>query len=194
MIFKKSFFSILFVVNVITGFLSAGDLSAQAQDATFPAYGSGAIQVRLYSDYFCPPCRALEPVVEPILKNLLKKKKIELILVDVPFHAGSPLYARYFLYALVNKKDVDHAMHVRNLLFESASQKEVTTKERIEELFSLKGIPHAVIDIKPIFARFNALIKEDDIQSTPTCVIVKQGKKEKYVGTPDILNALKNLK
>jgi len=114
--------------------------------------------------------------------------------VDVPFNPKSPLYARYFLYSLAKKNDVDHAIHVRNILFAAAAGKDVNTKEQTEKLLTSKGIAYVVWDTKSAFDRYNALIKEDKIDRTPTCVIVKGGKKEKYVGKPDILNALTGLK
>ena len=183
------------IVIMMLGFVFVGHLTARDPAPPFPAYGSGAIQVRLSSDYFCPPCRSLEPSVEPLLKELLKKKKIVLTFVDVPFHTGSSLYAKYFLYALVKKNNVDYAMRVRNILFEAASsQKDLIATEQVEELFRRQGIAYGAVEPLAVFASFNALIKEDEIQSTPTCVIIRQGRKEKFVGKPDILNALINLK
>jgi thiol:disulfide interchange protein DsbA len=182
------------LITTIAAFLFAGTLSVLGQDAPFPTYGSGAIEVRIYTDYFCPPCREMEPAVEPVLKNLLKKKAIRLTLVDTPFNPSSPLYARYFLYALAKKNDAEHALKVRNILFDAAARKNVTTKEGIEELFRSKRIRYTAFDPKPAFDRFNALIKEDNINATPNCVIIKGGNKETFVGGADIIKALKGLK
>jgi thiol:disulfide interchange protein DsbA len=182
-----------FCLTIMLLILSATGLYAQGREMSFPQYGTGPIQVRIYTDYFCPPCRAMEPPVEPILKNLLKKKAIRLTLIDTPFNPKSPLYARYFLYALAKKNNVENALKVRNILFDAAAKKEFTTKEQIEELFKLNGIAYAAFDASPAFTRYNDLIKEDHIQSTPTCVIVRNGKKESFVGGPDIIAALKRL-
>lgn len=180
----------ILVALAVLGFISVG--TSFAQDP-FPTYGAGAIQVRFYTDYFCPPCRAMEAPVEPVLRDLLKRKMITLTLVDVPFHRHSPLYAQYFLYALKGKNDFEHTLKVRNILFEAAANTQVTTKEQIEDIFKSKKIPYTVFDPKPSFSRYNVLITEDGIRSTPTCVIVKGGKKESYVGGQDILKALTNL-
>jgi len=184
----------VFFMTLIAVFLFSGTLSVRAQGALFPSYGSGAVEVRLYTDYFCPPCRAMEQAIEPVLRNLLKKKAIRLTLVDVPFNPKSPLYARYFLYSLAKNNDVEHAIHVRNILFTAAAGNDVNTKEQTEKLLTSQGISYVVWNTKPAFDRFNALIKTDKIDRTPTCVIVKGGKKVKYVGKPDILNALTGLK
>jgi thiol:disulfide interchange protein DsbA len=159
----------------------------------FPEYGKGPIQVRLYTDYFCPPCRAMEPSVEPLLFDLLKRKVITLTLVDLPLSRVSALYAKYFLYALKVKNDRDHAFHVRNVLIAATSDRQMTTEARIAELFKSKGIPHTVFEASPALNRYNALIREDKVQATPTCVIIRDGKKETFLGGTDIIAALKRL-
>jgi thiol:disulfide interchange protein DsbA len=119
---------------------------------------------------------------------------IRLTLVDTPYNQHTPLYARNFLYALKENNDLDHAFRVRNILLEASTNKDLTTQGRIEALFKEKGIPYAVWEVKPIFERFNDLIKEDKIDATPTCVIIQEGKKEKWIGGADIFKVLKRLR
>ncbi|MCX5831539.1 MAG: thioredoxin domain-containing protein [Deltaproteobacteria bacterium] len=185
--------TISFLTMIIAGLIVVGIGSAEERNLPFPSYGSGPVEVRLYTDYFCPPCRAMEPAVEPLLKDLLKKNMIRLTLVDAPYNPATPLYAKYFLYALNENNDLDHAFRVRNILIEAATNKDFKTQERIEALFKEKGIPSAVFDAKPAFDRYNALIKEDKINATPTCVVIRNGQKKAFVGGPDIINALKAL-
>ena len=108
--------------------------------------GIGSAEERLYTNYFCPPCRAMEPAVEPLLKDLLKKNAIRMTLVDTPYNPATPLYARNFLYALNENNDIDHAFQVRNILLEASTNKDFMTQERLEALFKEKGIPYAVFD------------------------------------------------
>jgi thiol-disulfide isomerase/thioredoxin len=189
---KKAFVSGLFAM-ILAGLIVAGDGLAEWGNPPFPSYGSGPVEVRIYSDYFCPPCRATEPAIDPILKDLLKKNAIRLTLVDAPFHPLTSLYAEYFLYAIKQNNDVDHAFRVRNILFEASTNKSITTKEQIEVIFKEKWIPYAVFDAKSTFDGYNLLLKEDNIKATPTCVIIKSGQKKTFVGGPDIVNALKSL-
>jgi thiol:disulfide interchange protein DsbA len=158
----------------------------------FPSYGTGPVEVRIFSDYFCPPCRAAEPEIEPLLVDLLKKNAIRLTLVDTPFHQHTGLYARYFLYALKANNNLEHALKVRAVLF-AAALGEVTTPERIEALFKEKGIAFTPFDPRPAYDRYNALLKEDKINATPTGVIIRDGKREKWVGGPLIAKALRFL-
>jgi len=193
---KKEFVAGFFTL-VLGGLIVAGIGSAEEQNPPFPSYGSGPVEVRLYTDYFCPPCRAMEPGVEPILKDLLKKNEIRLTLVDVPFSQHTLLYARNFLYAIKENNDLEHAFRVRNVLLEASTQKDITTQERIEALFKEKEVPFSIFfatfDAKPAFDRYNALLKEDNINATPTCVVIKNGQKKAFVGGPNIINALKAL-
>ncbi len=190
---KKAFVSGLFAV-VITALIAVGNGSAAEQDSPFPSYGSGPVEVRIYSDYFCPPCRAMEPTVAPILKDLQKRDVIRLTLVDTPFHPHTALFARYFLYAIKKNNDVDHAFRVRDILIEASKDKSVTTPERMEAILKEKAIPYAVFDARPVFNRYNSLLTEDEIKSTPTCVIIKGGQKQKFVNGQEIIPALKSLK
>ncbi len=183
-----------FFMLILDGLIVAGVGSAEERNPPFPSYGSGLVEVRLYTDYFCPPCRAMEPAVESILKELLKKNAIRLILVDVPHNRLTPLFARNFLYALKENNDLEHAFRVRNILQAASTNKEVTTQERIGALFTVNWIPYTVFDAKPTFDRHNALIKEDKINATPTCVVIKNGQKKAFVGGSAIINALKSLK
>ena len=189
--FKIASSSALLITTIALLILVGG--YAQGQNIPFPTYGSGAIHVRIYTDYFCPPCRGMEPAVEPVLKDILKRNVITLTLVDTPFNRNTPLYVRYFLYALNAKNDPDHAIRVRNILFDAATNKHISTKERIEELFKSKKIPYTAFDPKAAFDRFNALIKDDNIHATPTCVIVRGNEKEYAIGGEDIVKALKRL-
>jgi protein-disulfide isomerase len=182
-----------FCMTIMLLILLPAGLYAKEQKMPFPKYGTGPIQVRIYTDYFCPPCRAMEPMVEPILHDLLKRNAITLTLIDVPYHRLTPLYAKYFLYALKTKNDPDHAFHIRNALIAATADKNMTTEKHIEELLKSKGIPYTVFEARPALDRYNALIKEDNINATPTCAIVKKGKKESFTGGPDIIAALKRL-
>jgi protein-disulfide isomerase len=190
--FKILSWPVLFIATI--GLFALSGSSALGEELPFPAYGSGKIQVRIYTDYFCPPCRRMEPAGEPILRDLIKRGVIRLTMVDTPYSRHSPLYARYFLYALKEKNELEQALKVRNILFETAVDGNVTMKERLEEILKSKGISYQPFDVKPVFDRFNVLIKEDHINATPTCVIIKDGKKEAFTGGVDIVNALKQLK
>ena len=188
---KKTLVSGLFALILTGWFVGSG--SAQELNMPFPSYGTGPVEVRLYTDYFCTPCQEVEPDIEPLLMDLIKKNAIHLTLVDVPTSKFSPMYAESFLSALKEKNDFEHALRVRNLLFEAAAGKNVMTQEGIEALFKEKGIAYSSWDTKPAFDRYKDLIKEDKITGTPNCVMIREGERVKISGRSGIVYHLKRL-
>lgn len=164
---------------------------ATKDNLPFPSYGTGKVIVRIYTDYFCPPCRAAEPELEPLLIDLVKSKKITVTFVDTPIYKDSQIYARYFLYVLNKKNDFEQALQVRSALFEAAVNK--ISKESLEEFLNGKGIAFTPFDAVPVLKKLNGLLQDDKVTGTPTCVIVKNGISDKRVGGGEILKALKEI-
>lgn len=163
------------------------------ENTPLPSFGKGPTAVRIYTDYFCPPCRNMESSLEPLIADLIKEGKTQVTFVDAPFSSNTILFARYFLYSLAAKGDFDSALSARNALFEAA-EKGVVQKDRLEELLDQKRISFKIWNLTPVFNFWNGLLKEDKIRSTPSCVIVNGEKKETFVGSLNILKALENLK
>lgn len=163
------------------------------EEINFPQFGHGQVKVRLYTDYFCPPCRDMEPGIEPILIDLVKDGAIQLVFVDVPTSRHTALYATYFLFSLGANKDIDSAIRARRVLFEAA-EKKVAEGAQLIALFKEKSIEFKALDPYPVFNLWNQYMQEDQIRSTPTCVIIDGQKKETYRGNLDVPKALEKLK
>ena len=103
------------------------------------------------------------------------------------------LYAKYFLYILNNKKTLDHALKTRAALFEAAKIP-IDNDEKLEAFLQKKGIQFKIFATEPVFATLQNYIREDVINSTPTCIILNGNKKEIYNGYDTIPKALENLK
>ncbi len=174
-------------------FFKGSATPAYAEEMVFPSFGKGKVQVRLYTDYFCVPCSRMEPKIEPLLQNLVKKKTITLTLIDTPVHTMTPLYARYYLYILSQDKRFEHTLQFRALLFDAARNK-IEDKDKLEEFLKKNNVKFKQIDPRPTFAALSALIKEDSVRSTPTCVIIRDGKKSVFNGEAEITGALELLK
>jgi thiol:disulfide interchange protein DsbA len=184
--------AILILSLVVCISLSPGPLCAQG-GILIPSFGQSKINVRVYTDYFCGPCRAGEPRIEALLLDLVKLNTIRLTFVDTPVHPETPLYARYFLYILNNKKDFDHVLMARRALFDAASIK-IITKEKLEEFLTQKGIMYKSFDAKQTFDAMSKYIKNDGVKSTPVVVIDIGGQKQQYTGVDNIVKALELLK
>lgn len=165
----------------------------RAGETPNPSFGEGKTHVRLYTDYFCPPCREMEPDIEPLLTELLRDKVIRLTFVDTPFYRYSSLYARYFLYAMNDTKTTENAFLVRRSLIEAAKKK-ISDAQKLEAFLNEKKIGFKPYDVKPAFNAMSGYLKQDNIEKTPTCLIEKNGKNSKYEGRPDITDALDKLR
>jgi thiol-disulfide isomerase/thioredoxin len=186
-------FAILFFVGLSSIVCADSGVRMKKDDPPFPSFGTGAVKVRIYTDYFCPPCRAMEPKIEPVLAELVKMNIINVTFVDTPFSKASVMYSRCFLYIMNEKKDFELALLARSVLI-GASLEKITDQVKLEEYLKNKAIKFKPFDTKPIFDMLNGYLKEDKIRATPTCAIDQGGKVEQYSGGPEIQNALERLK
>jgi thiol-disulfide isomerase/thioredoxin len=190
---KKAFLTATSALILFAFFFNGSVTPAYAEETRVPSFGTGKIKVRLYTDYFCNPCRAMEAKIEPILLDLVKKNSINLTFVDTPLSKATPLYARYFLYILNEKNTLENAFLGRSVLIE-ASRENLIDPSQLEEYLKKRGTKFKPFEVKPTFSLLNNFINGDKIKSTPTCVIVQDGKTEMYTGKTNITEALERLK
>jgi thiol:disulfide interchange protein DsbA len=181
------------IILSLLAFVSLTPGSLYAQGVLLPSYGQGKINVRVYTDYFCGPCRAGEPKIEALFSELVKANKIKLMFVDTPGHRETTLYAQYFLYVLNNKKDFEHALFARRALFDAASIK-IIAKEKLEEFLTQKSIGFKPFDAKSTLNAMSQYIKNDGVKATPTVVIDNGSQKQLFSGVDNIIKALDLLK
>ncbi len=174
-------------------FLFAVPVISSAQEMSLFSFGKGKIQVRLYADYFCSPCRNLEPKAESLITDLVKRNIITVSFIDMPLHKHSTLYAKYFLYILNNRKNLDHALKARKILFD-ASRVPLEDQKKLETFLRENTLNFKPFDVTPVFAVFQNYFQEDRVDSTPTCVIINGNKKSTFHGDMGVFEALEKLK
>ena len=170
---------------------------AYGQDkiGAIPSLGKGKYEIVIFADYFCPPCRRIDTKAEPLLKELLATGKVKIKFVDVPFHSYTPIYAKYYLYAVNANSNTESILHIRSLLFEAAQVQRIQTENALVDYLKGRKIFWKALDEKSIFTLMSAKIKENDVKSTPTCVIMYSAKDvKKYVGDEEIWDGLTKLK
>jgi len=145
---------------------------AYADDNTaVPSYGKGAWELIIFTDYFCPPCQSVEKELAPELERLLARGDVKITFVDFPGHKGTGLYAKYFLSAVAADKGYQNILKARNILFTLAAQKKVDQESVLAAALKSKNITLKVFDPKPIFNQWSAMIKQHEIDQTPTCIL-----------------------
>ena len=182
--------TVLFLFLLIVQGLAA---PASAAEPSLPAFGEGAVEVRVYTDYFCGPCGAEEREVMAVIAELVAKNRIRVIFIDTPLFPETVLYAGYFLASLNVKREFGQAVAVRAALFEAAGL-QIKGKSELEGFLAKKGIEIRPFDTAPIFALYGNQIKEDRINSTPTIVIVGPQGKHVLSNKEQILKALSDLR
>ncbi|HSD94949.1 MAG TPA: thioredoxin domain-containing protein [Syntrophales bacterium] len=189
-------FSIPVVIFCLLVFIGSVAPAADAEQEAVPSYGQGPREVLIFSDYFCPPCRALEPKLEPVLDALYKQGNVKIRFVDTPMHKETPLFAKFYLYAAKATPDYRSAMRARQVLFALAGKENVFwMDERIEEAFRKEKVAFTPFDFRTAQPELNRLIRDNRVDSTPTCVIkYSDSETRKYVGEMEILKGLAALR
>jgi len=187
--------SILGYIIILLTF-SGSVTPAYGQDSgrSIPALGKGPYEVIMFSDYFCPPCRRIDTKAESLFKGLLATGQVKLSFVDVPFSKMTPLYAKYYLYAMNADSTTNNVLHVRKTLFDAAQDELIKEENALIAYLKNKKVAWKVMDEKSIFPLLNAVMKENKIDATPTCCVKYGGVYEKkYVGADKIWEGLTKL-
>ena len=174
-------------------FFDGSVLPAFAEEPLQPSFGNGRVHVRIYSDYFCNPCSKLDPEIAAPVADLVKKNIIRVTFVDTPVHQHTTLYARYFLYSMNEKKEIDYANKVRHVLFQAAAQN-ISDREQLEAYLKKNGIKYKVYDPSASFNVLSGYLVEDKVRSTPTAVIIDSGRKQVVKGSANIARAIGEIK
>jgi uncharacterized membrane protein len=176
-------------------FFSGSASLVYAAGPPITTFGKGPVDVRVYTDYFCGPCRAEEAEVMALITELVEKNLIRVTFIDTPIHKETILYAGHFLSALNAKEGMDlrQAVALRAALFEAAAEK-IIVKDALELFLKKKGIALRPFDTVPVFKTFGNYLKEDRINATPSCVIAGPQGKQTLVGRDDTIKALRDLR
>jgi thiol-disulfide isomerase/thioredoxin len=170
---------------------------AYGQDSIqgIPSLGKGPYEVIMFADYFCPPCRRIDTKAESLFKELLATKQVKITFVDVPFSRATPMYAKYYLYAVNANADSGNILHVRRILFDAAQAKRIQAEDALVAYLKDQKVSWKRMDEKSIFPLLSAIIKENKIDTTPTCVIKYPATDtKKYIGTDEIWDGLAKFK
>jgi len=192
----------LLVVSILGYFIilltfSGSVTPAYGQDkpSGVPSLGKGEYEVLVFADYFCPPCKRVDKKAEPLMKELLATGKVKITFVDVPFNRATPVYARYYLYAVNAGANNDKIFSIRNAFFKAAQEKNILTEDALVVYLKENKISWRPFDEKPVFAMMSKIIRRNKIERTPTCVIRNPVTGEsKYIGDEEIWNGLTHLK
>lgn len=189
---KAGSLPLVFVVIVgllFVGLAFSGSATPAYGQEPLPSFGEGKVQIRIYADYLCGPCREMEAAVEPLLEKIIASGRARVTYIDTPMHKETALYVGYYLCAARNATHQEVA-RIRRALF-AAGGKNIGTDEGLREFLGKAGIHVAKCDVSALFKTMNGYFQEDGVKSTPKCVIITPSVKTVYSGKDDVVAALK---
>ena len=199
---KKQFISrlLLLTVAALAGFaVSFVGIKKPEAAGVDTALGknSSKVEVYVFSDWLCPICIKVEPIIEDAYKTLDKRAKFYFI--DKPVHKESMNFMPYHLSFLVNEKPKYIAL--RKALFELAKTNKNPSLADVQAVITPLGVTYkqlSFMDVSQTMARSQAISTEYKVSGTPTIVIVNSSSKKSktLVGGKDITaeNLLKAVK
>lgn len=143
-----------------------------AENYKVPSYGSGPVELIIFTDYFCESCQPLENEFEAVLKKLLAKGEVKITFVDIPIpgNLSSPLFTKYFLYAAQAEAGYVNAIKAREFIFKMAGQNSIT-EGAIEKTFKTEGIAFKIFNYKPALVESKILISRNKVSKAPTYIL-----------------------
>lgn len=188
---QKAFLTLSFIlfgfIIALVGVVKTNPLEA-AEEAIKEKIALGnlnsPVEVYFFSDWKCPACRALEPTIEKIAPKIMEKAR--LVFVDTIVHAETLNFIPYNLSFLINDKA--NYLPLRAALTEISTTNGNPTDEQVEKAIAPLSAKYTHInyaDVAVGIKYFKHLVKEHDIEATPTMVIMnrKTKKSKKLMGS-----------
>lgn len=142
--------------------------------------GKGPIEIYVFTDWFCPACRRVEPVFEAMIPDV--KDKATVYFVDAAVHPESLNFTPYNLSFMINNKA--EYFKIRKALEELADKNDTPSDTDIQDAVKPLGVQLKELtysDVALGVKLFKKLVKQFEVSQTPTVVIVnmesKKGKK-----------------
>ena len=154
------------------------------------------VEVYVFTDWNCPACRSIEPLLESLSPKIMKDAK--LIFVDNPIHPESLNFTPYNVAFMINNKD--KYFQLRDKLTKLSVDTKTPTDDQVIALAAKLGVKYKQLnyaDVALANKYFSHLINQLDVEGTPTVVIVnKDTQKGKKLGGAQKIteeNIMKNI-
>lgn len=194
--FNENRLTCLFLNIVCVAIFLAGGMKTShgAEHAPVFSHGEGSYELIIFSDYFCPPCQKIHKEFSETIPGLIDSGGVKVTFVDLPIYQLTPLYAKYFLYALHASPGYKEALRARNFLFDKAYRIGAVTAEHLERDLKAEGIPFTPYDVRPSLDQYDAMIKKYRAYATPTFVFIYSPKDIRtYSGSEPIRKGMEEL-
>lgn len=194
-----------FVIGFILAFSGVGKYSQlQAAENNIKekiCFGnqSSPIEVYIFTDWACPACKSLEPMLEKIFPKITAQAKVTF--VDDPVHPETLNFTPYNVSFMINNRS--HYLDLRHALLKISEDTKEPSEQQVQALAAKLGqkyTPLKYADIALANKYFTHLITTLNVEGTPTVVVVnkntQKGKKlpgASKITEANITNAIKTL-
>lgn len=161
---------------------------------------SSPIEVYVFTDWFCPACRIVEPRLVTMAPKVEKKAK--LIFVDMQIHKDSLNFTPYNLSFMIHNKT--KYFDLRKVLNTLSQKNSSPTETDVQDAIKPLGVSYNELNFSDIslgVKLYKSLAKQFNIESTPTIVIIntsnKKGKKlsgASEITEENVMKAIDSLK
>lgn len=129
------------------------------------------VEVYFITDWYCPSCRKVDPIIEKIYPQI--KDKVTFYFIDFPIHKKSLNFSPYNLAFLVNSKP--EYFKARKMLHNVADKTEspsddIIKKSSKKDSLTYRDLPF--IEVKSGLDFFDQIVEKYNIHATPTIIIV----------------------
>jgi hypothetical protein len=197
---RKIITTATFFTLLVTGFFisMAGLGKGEAEAALDISVGkrNSHLEVIIFTDWYCPACEKVEPVLLFTFPQLAQKARI--YFVDKPIHKESTNFIPYNLSFALHEKEKYPSL--RRALATLAHQTKNPSAEQVQKAVAPLGVtftPLSFLEITQGMAEYESRIKEFNVRSTPTVIFrnTRNGKTRTLSATNQITapNLLKTL-
>ncbi len=174
---------------------------AEGVNSEVPYFGNPDSQVEVYifTDWFCPPCRRTEPKISPYYNRM--KAKARVYFIDFPVNPETRNYIPYNLSFMLKNKD--QYLNVRKALHDLSETNKTPSPEDVNQAVEEYGITYTPLNFSDIAEgiKFQEGVAETfKIRYAPTVVVAnrKNLTAKKLTGTSitgdNILKAIDKVK
>jgi hypothetical protein len=169
---KGAFLAAVMIAGAYVSFLGLGNPASTHADTLPMALGKldSEIEVYVFTDWFCPSCRQVEPDLEKAYPDIMKRAK--LLFVDFPVHPESMNFIPYNLSFLVREKA--KYLEVRKALMRLAERTKEPTPEDVQKAVAPLGVSYRPLNYSDVNAGvqyFQSLVRAFRVEGTPAMVV-----------------------
>lgn len=180
-------------VVVFLGVSRPQSVYAEAVGADTLFFGSkkNPVEVYVFTDWFCPACRKVEPYIERQAPAIAKKAK--LYFIDVPINEDSLNYTPYNLSFMLKEKT--KYLKLRQKLEKLAIKDPTPEEAEVEQIAESVGTKYHRLDYAEVnqgIKYFHSIANKYGVEATPMIVIVNpksSNKPVKLTGIKEIKKA-----